>query len=305
MIDFRHETFYELCRIKSYTKTAEYLHITQPAVSQHIRHLETMYGGELFLYKDKQLNLTVRGEQLYIYVRALRADSRKVRQELLRLDTETSVTAFGATLTIGEYVMPGILEQILKDNPACQLSMKVENTKTLLQELQDGSIDFALLEGYFDKAQYASCRLSYETLIPVCSAASSLAGRVVRIDDITSQRLILREVGSGTREVFEQALKTHNYSVGNFSNVSEISNMNAIKHLVSQDVGYSFLYLQAVKEEIRDGRLAEFQIEGFEAGHEFNFVFLKNRVYEELYRTWFTLIDRCNYANMFVLSFYD
>ena len=292
MIDFRHETFYELCRIRSYTKTAAYLHITQPAVSQHIRYLETMYGGDLFGYKDKRLHLTPRGERLYTYVRTLRADSRKVRQELQNLNTETLPVAFGATLTIGEYVMPGILEQMLKENPHYQLSMKVENTKSLLQELQDGSIDFAILEGYFDKASYASYCLSYEKLVPVCSVSSVLAGKRVRLDDITGQRLILREVGSGTREVFEQALKSHNYSVGNFSGISEIGNMNAIKQLVSQGVGYSFLYLQAVKEELHQGTLAEFEIEGFNAGHEFNFVFLKDRVYEEMYHHWFTLISR-------------
>ena len=290
MIDFRHETFYELCRIGSYTKTAEYLHITQPAVSQHIRHLEGWYGGSLFEYRDKRLSLTPRGEQLYAYVRSLRADSQKVRQELLAYNTETLPVVFGATLTIGEYIMPGILEQILKENQELNLSMKVENTQSLLRELQDGSIDFALLEGYFDKARYASYCLSHEQLVPVCSADSVLAGRCVRIEEITGRRLILREVGSGTREVFEQALKAHNYSVGNFANISVIGNMNAIKQMVSQDVGYSFLYLQAVKAELQKGTLAEFQIEGFEAGHEFNFVFLKNRVYEEVYHRWFTLI---------------
>ena len=291
MIDYRHETFYELCRIRSYTKTAEYLHITQPAVSQHIRHLESWYGGSLFEYRDKRLNLTPRGEQLYRYVQALRADSRKVRQELLDYNTETLPVVFGATLTIGEYVMPAILEQILKEKPDCNLSMKVENTQSLLRELQDGSIDFALLEGYFDKARYASCCLSYEELIPVCSADSALAGRCVSLEEITGRRLILREAGSGTREVFEQALKAHNYSIGNFANRSVIGNMNAIKQLVSQDVGYSFLYLQAVKTELSNGTLAEFQIEGFGAGHEFNFVFLKDRVYEEIYHKWFTRIS--------------
>jgi DNA-binding transcriptional LysR family regulator len=292
MIDFRHETFYRLCQLKSYTKTAEYLHLTQPAVSQHIRYLEKLYGGALFEYNGRKLSLTQRGERLYRYVQVLRADTKKIGEELQKVHTEHPSVFFGATLTIGEYVMPEVLHQILREHPHYHIGMVVENTQKLLQELSDGTIDFALLEGYFDQSRYGAKLLSYEKFIPVCSPASPFAGKTVSFDAITSRRLILREKGSGTREILEQALKAHNYSLDSFEQVCEIGNMNAIKELVGRDDGISFMYLQAAARELEEGKLAEFQIEGFSAGHEFNFVFLANSVYEEQYLGWFDMISQ-------------
>lgn len=291
MIDFRHETFFALCRIRSYTKTAEYLHLTQPAVSQHIRHLEALYGGRLFEYRDRKLYLTERANRLYAYLQVLRADSGRLKTELLEINSdEVQQVHFGATLTIGEYVMPDVLEYLLSEKPDDRIHMVVENTKHLTEKLRGGQIDFALIEGYFDKSQYMAKRISSEKFIPVCAPGSSFAEKCVSFEELWGQRLILREEGSGTREVFEKAISDHNYSLQSFRRISEIGNMNVIKRLVGQDVGISFMYLQAAKAELQAGRLCEFQIRDFNAEHEFNFVYLKNSVYEPFYLKWYQAI---------------
>lgn len=292
MLDFRHETFYQLCRWMNYTKTAEAMHVTQPTVSQHIRYLEALYGGPLFVYSDKRLSFTEKGKRLYARVQSLRADTMKVTEEIRREGRGLAPVRFGATLTIGEYVMPRILGEILRAAPEQALNMTVENTEKLLAKLEAGAIDFALLEGYFDKSHYRAERLSIERFIPVCAPQSDFAGRVVAYEEITHRRLILREKGSGTREVLEQALKAHNQSVDSFIKVCVISNMSAIKQLVAQDLGISFMYRAAADPQIRRGELAEFAIEGFNAAHEFNFVFLKTALYEDDHRTWFERIRR-------------
>lgn len=287
MLDFRHETFYELCRIKSYTKTAEILHITQPAVSQHIRYLENVYGGPLFVYNAKTLALTGRGERLYRYVQVMRADNKKITEELRGHSAEEAAVQFGATLTIGEYVMPAVLSRIIADDAQYKICMRVGNTQTLLQELSNGNIEFALLEGYYDKSLYSAKRLSREKFAAVCAPSSPLAGCTVPFEQVAEQRLILREEGSGTREVFESELRNHNLSLGSFGRICEIGNLNAIKELVKNGTGISFMYAQAAKKELEQGELAEFAIEGFSAAHEFDFVFLKNSVYQQRHMEWF------------------
>ena len=289
MIDFRHETFFALCRIRSYTKTADFLHITQPAVSKHIRQLEEGYGGRLFEYRDKTLYLTPKGERLYAFMQTLHADLGRVQAELKDLDVAPPVV-FGATLTIGEYMIPQVLDTLLCDNPRLHISMMVENTKALLEKLQDGTIEFALLEGFFDKARYEALLLSREAFIPVCAIDSPLADKTVAFEVVTGERLILRERGSGTREIFEQAIMDHNYSTSSFAQVIEIGNMSAIKKLVARGHGISFMYRQAADDELKANQLAKFQIDGFSAEHEFNMVFLKNSVYEQQYHGWFELI---------------
>lgn len=286
LLDFRHHTFLALCRIGSYTKTAEALNMTQPGVTQHIQYLEEQYGGKLFLYKNRKLSLTKRGEQLYAFATRLQSDSRQI-QSLLRAKSENSTPLlFGATLTIGEYVMPGILQKMLIECPELLLSMHVDNTKVLLDKLRLGEIHFALLEGYFNKAEYASEPMRTERFIPVCSARSTLANREVSLEELLGFNLILRESGSGTRDILEHALLRYNLSVQSFHHVYEIGNMSAIKQLVAAEVGISFLYAAAAKQELKAGILSEIQVIDFSSEHDFSFVFLKDSIHAAQFLSW-------------------
>ncbi len=288
MLDYRHQTFLTLCKVGSYTKAAQQLHITQPAVTQHMQFLEQKYGGKLFQYSAKILTLTQRGEMLREYLRTMHADIRKVQEILNALDTEESTTvSFGATLTIGEYVMPRILGDLAESYPKAQVTMLVDNTQVLFEKLRDGTIDFALLEGFFEKAQYDWRLLSSEPFIPVCSPNSPLASREVWMEELFGQRIVLREKGSGTRDILEQALHKSNLSVQSFAQCWQIGNMGAIKQLVSAGHGIAFLYKVAVQRELDAGQLSSIQIRDFAIEHAFHFVFLKNSMHKERYLEWF------------------
>jgi len=170
MLDFRYQTFIELCKIKNYTKTAEYLHITQPAVTQHIKYLEDIYGGKLFNYKGKVLSLTQRGKLLYDFTSTMITDSLQIRDIVSSANDESIVLSFGATRTIGEYVMPKILQGLMEKMPNLHFAMPVENTQILLQMMRDGEISFAFLEGFFDKFHYDSLLFSTDDFIAICSS---------------------------------------------------------------------------------------------------------------------------------------
>lgn len=287
MLDFRIETFLTLCQIGSYTKTAEMLHITQPAVSQHIKYLEQYYNTKLFYYESKALLLTEKGKLLQDFALTMRADSSHLLNILSLKNEKQMPIIFGATLTIGEYVMPTILAGVMKQYPDLHITMSVDNTQVLLKKLKSGIIDFAFLEGYFDKASYDGAVLSEEKFIPVCSNKSKLAGRKIKFDDILGERLILREKGSGTRDIFEHLLCMHNLKLDNFKSVCEIGNMSAIKRLVFDDFGITFMYKAAVNAELISGDLMEVDIDGYSGFGEFNFVFLKNSLHQAEYMKWF------------------
>ncbi|MEG0942184.1 MAG: LysR family transcriptional regulator [Angelakisella sp.] len=288
MLDFRHETFLALSRIGSYTKTAQALNITQPAVSQHIRHLEEQYNGKLFCYTGKTLTLTERGRLLRDFAMTMSADSKKLQTILSASSTAPPPVIFGATLTIGEYTMPSVLAGLMTAHPNLHITMLVDNTSVLLGKLRDGTIDFALLEGFCDKTQYGGAVLAREPFIPVCSPQSPLAGRRVQLGELLPFRLILRENGSGTRDIFEQLLREHNLTTNSFAHLCEVGNMSAIKQLVSAGLGVTFLYRAAVARELAAGTLVEIDIDGFSAEREFNFVFLQNSLHEQQYMQWFT-----------------
>lgn len=279
MIDFRHETFLALCEIKSFTKTAEYLHITQPAVSQHIRHLEKLYGGKLLTYSGKELILTEKGRKLYDYTRRIAVDCKKIRENLEGY--RNTVISFGATLTIGEYIMPDIISDIMAKSPDIHFNMYVENTSILLKKLEQGDISFAVIEGFFDKSKYSYSLFRNEPFIGICSVSSPYSKKYFSVEQLLDSRLILREQGSGTRAIFENVLFEKNLSPDSFRGTLEIGSLNAIKKLVSYNAGISFMYHAAAKDEINRGALTKIKLSNWNVAHEFNFVYTKDSIYEQ------------------------
>ncbi len=282
MLDMRIETFLTLCEEKSFTKTAKRLCITQPAVSQHIRFLEDHYGVKLFSYKHRTLTLTRPGERFREFAMLSRADWDQEYKEM-RGYIQKEELVFGATLTIGEYVMPRLLERVMDRFPDVTLSMLVDNTHTLLQKLSKGEISFAIVEGLFDRNHYATYVFAPADFVAVCGAKHPFAARQVSYDALCKERLVVREPGSGTRNVLEQTLMLHNRSIDEFAERIVIGNMNAIKTLVSRGIGITFLYLDAVKSELSDGSLSQIHLDGFEVKKDYHFVFLKGSHFEKEY----------------------
>lgn len=292
MIDFRHETFLMLCSCNSFTKAAELLHITQPAVSQHIKYLEEFYGCKLFDTANRNITLTHQGELLKEFVMTVSSDFKHFKDNILSHTTDTVEFSFGATKSIGEYVMPDILSRLLINHPEMKLHMSVSNTHVLLEQLSSGVLDFIIVEGMFDKSLYDSTLFSLERFVPVCSSSSAFASGEVGFQDLLSSRLILREQGSGTREIFENILQKNNYSLHAFDKVIEIGNMAAIKKLVSSGQGITALFEVAVKKELEEGSLAVIDIPGFSEYREFNFVMLKNSFFRDKYLNFYTLLKQ-------------
>lgn len=292
MLDFRHQTFLALCSCRSFTKTAELLHITQPAVSQHIKYLEEFYECKLFDIVNRNIRLTHQGELLKEFTMTVFSDSKHFKENISSVQTDTMQFSFGATLSIGEYVMPEILSSLLTKYPEMKIHMSVANTQVLLERLNNGELDFIVVEGLFDKSEYDSTLFSLEKFIPVCSPESEFANEEVGFKELTKSRLILRERGSGTREIFENILQKNNFSLHAFDKMIEIGNMAAIKKMVSNGLGITFLFEVAGKREIEDGSLSVINIPGFSEQREFNFVMLKNSFFRERYMIIYELLKQ-------------
>ena len=292
MLDFRVDTFIELCRTRNYTKTAENLHMTQPAVSQHIKYLEEFYGCKFFNYNKKVLTITEQGEALYKYLLTMSSDANKIREEIKNIDISKKNLHFGATFTIGEFIIPKIISEISSKYPEINISFIIRDTSELLEELKKGNIDFAFIEGFFEKTEYVNYLFSKERFVGICAANNPIATEITKFDDIVKERIILRENGSGTRDIFEKILYDNNLSLNDFNKKYEIENINIIKELVKENKGISFIYERAVEKEILMRKLAVINLENFYEEREFNFVFLKNSIHEEEYKKWYEFMKK-------------
>lgn len=284
MLDFRMNTFLAVCRHRNYTRAAEELNITQPAVTQHIQYLQDFYGVKLFVYANRQLTLTPEGELLREATLTMFHNEEKLKRDFRDMQEGRRSIRFGATLTIGEYVLPRQLAQFMKQNPQIQVHMVVENTKQLLSLLNDGQLDFAIVEGYFRKGEYDCILWSEEPFICVCAPDYPLPSPQPRLEDLLDEPLIFRDSGSGSREVLVRTLEGKNHHLSDFNHLVEISDLYAIKEMVRSGCGITFLYRRAAEEELARGTLKQVPIRDFDVRHEFNFLWRKNSVYEADFR---------------------
>lgn len=283
MLDFRVETFLMVCQEMNFTRAARQLGITQPAVSGHIRQLEEYYGVLLFGYEGKKVYLTKEGKMLYEAMVSMHNNEIYLMEQLKQTRECREEFRFGVTLTIGDYMISDALERYIEKHPSANIHMEVANTKELTEQLEAGLIDFAVLEGNFRKMNYRNFVYAVEPFIPVCSPYHPMAGRQVKLTELLHERIIVREEGSGTREILENALEERNIRLPDFSGLIEIANMNTIKELVRRNCGISFMYEKAAEQELLEGELARLNIRGWQVRHEMCAVWKKDNLFSDYY----------------------
>ena len=284
MLDFRIETFLCVCKYMSYTKAAKELKMTQPGVSQHIKYLENYYGDKLFYYKNRKLDLTQAGIDLKEAMISVKHDTIHLKEKIIDRSTKINSLKFGATLTIGEFLMPPKIADYIKKVPNTQMEFTIANTKELLTLLNDGVIDFAIVEGYFKKSEYEHITVSNEKYVLICGEDYPLKN-IDNFSELFSHNLIVREDGSGTKEILERYLSDKGYSLSDFSGISTIGSIHLIKKLVENNCGITFMYEIAVKKELEEGKIRVINVPDFNVYHEFNFIWRKNSVFHDYYQS--------------------
>ncbi|WP_129597103.1 LysR family transcriptional regulator [Anaerophilus nitritogenes] len=270
MLDYRIFTFLKLCDVMNYRVTAKQLNMTQPAVTQHIQFLEQEYGCKLFSYNGKKLSKTEAGKILENYARSADYNENSIRKKL-SVPNKVKISV-GATKTIGDYVINKQVLRLLQRGDI-ELSLIVDNTEHLLNQLNHKELDIALIEGFFDKRSYDYKLFKKELFVGICAKEHPFAGKAVPLQELFKENIIIREQGSGTRAIFEQLLLEQNYSLDCFTRLTCISSFELIKELVLNYCGISFVYDAIAKS---NKNLGVFTIKHIEVTREFNFVYLKN-----------------------------
>ena len=269
MLDHRIETFMAVCELMNYRKAADLLHITQPAVTQHIQFLENEYGCRLFLYENRKLTKTPEACLLEDHIRAIWQRELSLRQKLKSSDIRE--LKIGATKTIGDYVITDQIHHSLSQ-PDTAFTLIVDNTEHLLSLLEQNKLDYAIIEGYFDKKRFDSHLFRKEPFVGICRKGHPFAGRKVTIQELLTETIIHREEGSGTRAILEEKLLGYNESLLRFRRHICISSFKLILDLVKAGYGVSFVYDILAKS---DPDISSFTIEGEPIIREFNIVYLK------------------------------
>ena len=288
MLDFRMETFLAVCEYMNFTHAAEALGLTQPAVSQHIQYLEKTYEAPLFIRDKKKLILTPAGEMLHCALETMRNDENTLKKRIKESQVQKRILTFGVTMTVGEYAIVPALARLIKKRPDTNFHIRYGNTETLLSHLCEGSIDFAIVEGYFDTSRYHTRVFREEEYIAVCSSSHQFSRPVHSLKDLTGERLLIREHGSGSRAILTKTLALKNIPLSDFRHIIEVENIHTIVSLLCQDCGISFLYKAAAEQELQSGLLRQIPLSDFQVTHDFSFICSKNSIftgqYEEIFQ---------------------
>ena len=291
MLEQKLYTFIKLAECESTTQTALKLHMTQPAVSQQLKSLETEYDIQLFNREGRRIILTNEGRQFYLMLKRMITMEQQFAEMIKQPAVKT--IRFGATLSISEGIMPELLPKMINHWKDIRFELTTQNTKELLRELEEGLIDFALIEGNFNQKKYAHSPIMKAKFSGFCQKGSPYK-KFKRLEECISAPLIIREKGSGTRTIFESECETYNISVEDFLSSHEVDSIPVILNLVKSGAGITFAYDCAMQEGIKKGEIEEIVLENFSLERDFSFVALPDMLKTE------KLFEICDVIKKFI-----
>lgn len=291
MLEQKLYTFIKLAECESTTQTALELHMTQPAVSQQLKSLETEYDIQLFNREGRRIILTNEGRQFYLMLKRMITMEQQFAEMIKQPAVKT--IRFGATLSISEGIMPELLPKMINHWKDIRFELTTQNTKELLRELEEGLIDFALIEGNFNQKKYAHSPIMKAKFSGFCQKGSPYK-KFKRLEECISAPLIIREKGSGTRTIFESECETYNISVEDFLSSHEVDSIPVILNLVKNGAGITFAYDCAMQEGIKKGEIEEIVLENFSLERDFSFVALPDMLKTE------KLFEICDVIKKFI-----
>lgn len=281
MLDHKALTFLKVCACMNYTQAAQELHLTQPAVSKHIHALEEHYQVKLFQYNNKKLTLTEEGQFLYRVLSSMNHDALRLQDDIRQITNRKRIR-LGATLSIGNYSMADRLCALMKNNPLLDVSVTVADTRVLMGRLDNGELDFILCEGNFKKDQYEFRLIRTAPMVFFVSADYDIS-HIRKLEDLFAHTIIVREQGSGTREIFDHYLGECGYSIDDFANYHEINNPDLILKVLASGAGFSVMYEDVGLDMLEKGILKAIPLEDVHLVHEFNAIWKKGSQFSEEY----------------------
>src|ERR1700760_2434210 len=232
MLDFRLNVFYTVAKRLNFTKAAEELYITQPAVTRHIKELESRYHTSLFERSgNKKIYLTPAGETLLAYTARLLDTYRELEYDMnMLVNKHSGILHIGASNTVAQYVLPPLLAQFHKKFKDIQVLLVTGNTEDIEQALLDHSVEIGVVEGMVHHPQIKYEAFLQDELVLVSAISNPIIKKdTIKPEELKNFPMLLREPGSGTREVIAHALKPFNIKLSDLQVEMQISGSESIK----------------------------------------------------------------------------
>lgn len=280
MMDIRLQVFKAVAERNSFSLAASDLHMTQSTVSQHIQNLEAQYGVKLFDRLHRRIALTAAGDQLYPYAveieRLYQQADNAMKESTGKVSGRLHI---GASLTIGEYLLPELLVAYRRLFPDVDMIMEIYNTEQILSLVVDGKVDAGFIEGPAEippVVNSLSCGSDELAIIAPPDFPLSRS-HALSLEQIWDSRWVMREKTSGTRRAFEAELINRGYDPSLLNIVMELGSTQAIKEAVKAGLGLAAVSNLAVADDIARGDILSIRLTEGPMNRSFSMIYHRDK----------------------------
>lgn len=275
MLDFRLQVFYTVAKRLNFTKASTELYISQPAVTKHIKELETAYKTSLFERSgNKKIVLTPAGEMLLQYADKLLSVYKELEFDMnLLVKQHAGTLRIGGSNTVAQYVIPPVLALFHKKFKDVHVNLVTGNTEQMEQALLNKEIDLGIVEGIHRNPLIKYQEFLADELVLVCSITNNTIKKdAIKPEELKALPLLLREPGSGTLDVIAHALKPFNIKIADLQTEMQLGGTESIKSYLLHSNCFAFLSVQSILNELKTNTLKIIDIKDLTIERPFYFI---------------------------------
>ena len=263
MADRRLQVFHTVARLLSFTKAAESLHMTQPAVTFQVRQLEEYFNTRLFDRTHNRISLTEAGQRVYEFSDRIFALYSEMENAVSDMTGEIrGILVIGASTTIAEYMLPALLGDFKDKYPDVNVHLKVSNSDGIVSMVENNDIDLGVVEAPVMNKNLVVEECRMDRLVAIVPPQHALsANKQVRLRELMDDAYIAREEGSGTREVIQDYLGELGMQPSDLHVAMELGSPEAIKGAVEAGMGVSIVSEVTIHKELQLGTLVALELD--------------------------------------------
>ncbi|MDN3693945.1 LysR substrate-binding domain-containing protein [Chryseobacterium tructae] len=276
MFDYRLKVFHTVASRLSFTKASEELHISQPAVTKHIKEIEVQLSTKLFDRKGTSIQLTQSGKILYEYAEKIRNIYRDLEFEISQINQQhKGKLIIGASTTVAQYILPEILAKFNAYYKDIKIELLTGNTEAISTLLKEEKIDLGIIEGESQSSYFDYKAFKPDEIVLAAKSDHPLAHKMLNVKDLYQLNLIFREQGSGTLEYIQNRLREKGVNIHELNTVIQLGSSESIKNYLLHSDCMAFLSISTILNELKNNILTVIDIKNFNIERDFHFILPK------------------------------
>lgn len=273
------EIFLNVVHAGHLTNVAKSMHLSQSAISMSIKELESILGRPVFDRINKKLVLNEVGRAFHKEIDPIFKKLSDIEHEFKNSENKGMIRV-GASTTIVDYMMPAIICSYMTAYPDVKITLKEGNTKDIAKMVEEGLIDIGFVEGFVPGANIIKEQIGIDELVVITENKEIAGAKPVFIDQLSEMRWVLREEGSGTREVFLEYIKE---KVDNLNIFLELGHTESIKGILKNRECLTCISKISVEKELAEGKLFQVDVKNFDCKRDFLMIYHKDKYHSILF----------------------